>query len=123
MGRKQLGSVYVLRNGKRYKDFPVLEGANWIGRAEAERSLVPVDIRIEGDPYVSRVHACIEAVQTPLQGDYFLLWDGGFSTQPPSRNGTFVNEAEERICTKKPYPLQNGDHIRVGNTLLTFLIF
>ena len=106
-----------MRNGKKVREFRVFEGDNLIGRAK-RASGHPIDIVIDGDPYISKLHARIEAVATPLQGIYFMRWDNGAGGG--SKNGTFVNFRDERIREKRPHPLKDGDRILIGRTTLTF---
>jgi hypothetical protein len=91
----------------------------WTHEAEQERWELPVDggsltigrsssaeIRISGDPEVSRVHATMER----LSGQWTLVDDG------LSRNGTFVNG--RRLTARAR--LRDRDKIKVGETVLTF---
>ena len=68
-----------------------------IGRA------ADADLRLE-DRLASRRHARIE----PRSGQYVL-------SDLSSTNGTFVNEHPTQV-----HPLQDGDRIRIGSTILTF---
>jgi len=68
-----------------------------IGRA------ADADLRLE-DKLASRRHARIE----PRSGHYVL-------SDLNSTNGTFVNERPAQV-----HPLQDGDRIRIGSTILTF---
>jgi hypothetical protein len=70
-----------------------------IGRAES------CDIGLFGDNSIERTHARIL-----LKGNRYLLADGG------SAVGTFLNDQPVTQLT----PLQSGDVIRVGNSLLRF---
>lgn len=63
------------------------------------------DIRLT-DHSVSRRHACIE----PVNGGYVV-------TDQRSTNGTFVNDK----FVEGPYPLHDGDYLRVGNCLYRYL--
>ncbi len=65
-----------------------------------------VDIAIRGDRGVSKLHARIE---TEASG--YVIADLG------SRNGTYVND---HPVGGEPAPLLPGDHIRIGQTILTF---
>lgn len=81
---------------------PVLEltrQPTTIGRAEGS------DVRLDGDPAVSRLHALIDPLETGWR-----ISDLG------SRNGTYVNEI--RVLT--PVALRPGDAIRIGSWRLTF---
>jgi FHA domain len=71
-----------------------------IGRAGS------VDVCIEDDPQVSRVHATMERI-----GDQWTIQDDGLS-----HNGTFVNG--RRVGNR--VRLRDRDVIRVGGTILTF---
>jgi pSer/pThr/pTyr-binding forkhead associated (FHA) protein len=71
-----------------------------IGRADS------VEICIDDDPQVSRVHAVLERI-----GEQWMIRDDGLSS-----NGTFVNG--RRLGSR--LRLHDRDVIRVGSTILTF---
>jgi pSer/pThr/pTyr-binding forkhead associated (FHA) protein len=66
----------------------------------------PVDLLLDWDDQVSRVHARFERV-----GDHWELIDDGLSS-----NGTFVNG--ERLSGRRA--LNDGDALRFGATMITF---
>lgn len=92
-GEKAAAYVEVL--GRR---FPLERESMGIGRR------APADVVVE-DPLVSSLHA-----QLLRHDDAWFLRDAG------SRNGTWVNDALVTL----PYPLRDGDRIRVGTTDLVF---
>jgi pSer/pThr/pTyr-binding forkhead associated (FHA) protein len=59
------------------------------------------------NPTISRQHATIK-----LEGAIFRIYDLG------SSNGTFVNDEQVR----EPIALQDGDIVRLGDTMLVFKI-
>jgi predicted component of type VI protein secretion system len=75
-------------------------GVVTIGRAAT------ADVRLTGDPLVSRVHAVLERI-----GGQWTIVDDGLS-----RNGTFLNG--RRLSHR--VRLRDRDKIRVGETVLTF---
>lgn len=82
--------------GRRY---PLQSEVVHIGRGDQ------VDIRIQ-DNSVSRTHAKIE----PMKEGFFLL-------DTNSLNGTYVNDC----ASQGAYCLQDGDYVRIGNTIFRFL--
>lgn len=80
------------------KWFPLPESSTFVGRQEGQ--IILTDLK------VSRTHCRIDR-----RGPAAQILDLG------SSNGTFVNET--RIST--PRPLQDGDHVRVGNSVLQFV--
>jgi hypothetical protein len=91
------------------KPFPLYYGKNFIGRNSH-----PSDptIIINEDPYVSRIHCCLEVESIkPLQ---MIISDGGALNNKPSKNGTYVNGNEQRL-TKKVSVSEN-DTLQVGMT-------
>ena len=71
---------------------------------------VHVDIDLSPDLRVSRPHARISA-----EGGNCWIEDLG------SANGTFVN-GRTRLKPQEPYPLVNGDIIKIGETTLKFAV-
>ena len=89
-------AVVVEGTSLKGKTFP-LTGEITIGRSEQ------CQVRVEGDTYVSSVHARI----FQRDGSY-MVEDLG------STNGTYLNR--RRITA--PAELQRGDHVKVGKTVL-----
>ncbi len=90
--------------------FPLMEGANFIGR-KSKPGLTPF-IAVTEDPYISKVHAVIFAGP-----DGFFLADNASSNgSKASTNGTYLNGKDDRISTK--VRLKNRDTIQIGITKL-----
>jgi pSer/pThr/pTyr-binding forkhead associated (FHA) protein len=90
-----------------YRDAAWCQRIFWLRRGHASIGRAPdVDLTIEADDEVSRLHASLEAV-----GETWTVVDDGLST-----NGTFLNE--ERIRGR--HRLADRDVLRVGRTTLTF---
>ncbi len=71
---------------------PVYMGKNYIGRKE-KPGFVPF-IKVEEDPYISKIQAVIIAEG----GDNFFLADDLFNNgTKPSTNGTYLNGREEKV--------------------------
>ncbi|MFB3891784.1 MAG: ATP-binding protein [Phycisphaerae bacterium] len=92
-----MSSILVIQGPDKGRTYELREGESVIGRLNCPVSL--------GDRTVSRSHA-------RLVGDNgnWVLEDLG------SANGTFLNG----VRLKKPLPLQRGDQIRCGSTLMVF---
>lgn len=67
-----------------------------------------VDLVLPG-PRVSHIHA-----EFRQQGEGFVIIDCN------SKNGTYLNGSRDRITSNTPYPIQNGDAIRLANAELVF---
>ncbi len=93
-----MASIQVLQGPEKGRTFDLVDGENVIGR---QGRAIPL-----GDGTVSRNHACM----MPQNGQW-ILEDLG------SANGTYLNGTK----LAKPAPLQQGDQIRCGATLLVFL--
>lgn len=96
----------VLRGQKRLVEYPLFEGANFIGRADEK----PVDIDLEEQEppdriWCARQHACIEY-------DCGRLWIEDLN----SAGGTYVNRTRVYVGTMRP--LQDGDVIQIGSVQL-----
>jgi hypothetical protein len=92
--------------------FPLTaEGEMTIGRLDPHRGIRPdVDLsKFDPASRISRRHARIT-----VRGNQFLVEDLG------SANGTIVNGAK-RLQPQEPYPLANGDVIKIGETTLKFV--
>jgi serine/threonine-protein kinase len=85
---------------------------NLVGRTDPQSNIFPdIDLsRFDPETKISRRHARIWR-----EGDTFLLEDLG------SVNGTVVNDAV-RLGPRQPRPLANGDRLRLGETMLHFLL-
>ncbi len=77
-----------------------------IGRRSASRGITPeIDLANPPvDPGVSREHARLLAQP---DGSWALVDEG-------STNGTYVNGCSQRVPTKAPVPLADGDRVHLG---------
>jgi hypothetical protein len=92
--------------------FPLAaEGEMTIGRLDPHRGIRPdVDLsKYDPASRISRRHARIT-----VRGNQFFVEDLG------SANGTIVN-GSKRLKPQEPYPLANGDVIKIGETSLKFV--
>jgi len=92
--------------------FPLAaDGEMTIGRVDPHRGIRPDIDLTKYDPAsrISRRHARITS-----RGTQFLVEDLG------SANGTIVN-GNMRLNPQEPYPLTNGDVIKIGETTLKFV--
>jgi hypothetical protein len=92
--------------------FPLAaEGELTIGRLDPHRGIRPdVDLsKYDPASRISRRHARIT-----VRGSQFFVEDLG------SANGTIVN-GSKRLKPQEPYPLANGDVIKIGETSLKFV--
>jgi FHA domain len=92
--------------------FPlVTEGEMTIGRVDPHRGIRPDIDLTKYDPAsrISRRHARII-----VRGAQYLVEDLG------SANGTIIN-GNKRLDPQEPYPLNNGDVIKIGETTLKFV--
>jgi hypothetical protein len=92
--------------------FPLAaEGELTIGRLDPHRGIRPdVDLsKYDPASRISRRHARIT-----VRGNQFFVEDLG------SANGTIVN-GSKRLKPQEPYPLANGDVIKIGETSLKFV--
>lgn len=92
-----MGTLYLLRKGRRVREFPLDQERTTIGRARDN------DIQLE-DRAVSGHHAVI----VTLHNDSFLQ-------DLKSTNGTYVNGVPVR-----KHPLTDNDYITIGNNELVF---
>jgi serine/threonine protein kinase len=92
--------------------FVLNKETNLVGRTDPQSNIFPdIDLsRFDPETKISRRHARIWR-----EGDTFLLEDLG------SVNGTVVNDAV-RLGPRQPRPLANGDRLRLGETMLHFLL-
>jgi uncharacterized protein (TIGR02996 family) len=96
----------VLRGQKLNVEYPLLEGANIIGRTDEK----PVDIDLEDQHppdmiWCSRQHACVTR-----ETDRLAIEDTN------SASGTWLNRA--RVLAGQQCPLQDGDMISIGRVQL-----
>jgi len=101
--------LLVLRGQKRNIEYPIYEGANFIGRADEK----PVDIDLEEQEppdriWCSRQHACIS-----FEDNQLLIEDLN------SANGTYVNRT--RVYPGQKRPLAVNDIVQIGNVQLKVL--
>lgn len=99
--------------------YELFEGDNLIGRHDGPEN---VDIRIEDDEYVSRVHAVIQVSKDFLHRFRYTLYDNGKQSRnhKPSTNGTFINGYSDRLPQDGSIFLHDGDTIQIGLTKLVF---
>ncbi len=92
--------------------FPLAaEGELTIGRLDPHRGIRPdVDLsKYDPASRISRRHARIT-----VRGNQFFVEDLG------SANGTIIN-GSKRLKPQEPYPLANGDVVKIGETTLKFV--
>ena len=90
------------------RPYPLYYGKNFIGRNNhpSDPSII-----ITEDPYVSRIHCCLDVESTkPLQ----ILVSDGVAINKPSKNGTYVNGNEQRLTQKAR--VSENDTLQVGMT-------
>ncbi|HLZ86538.1 MAG TPA: FHA domain-containing protein, partial [Puia sp.] len=93
--------------------FPVFAGKNYIGRKE-KPGATPF-IKVEDDPYISKIHAVIIA-EAGSPNAFFLADDPATNGDRASTNGSYLNGNEDRITKKTA--VKNNDTIQVGVTKL-----
>src|SRR5258708_3149871 len=91
------------------KTFPLYPGKNFLGR-KPRPDLVPF-IEVEGDPYISKVHAVLYAEKAGL-----FISDPSGEEGKPSKNGIFINADDNRLTEKTR--LKEKDTIQIGVTKL-----
>ncbi len=117
-GKIIAGWLIVHTEGKLPVTYELFEGDNVIGRPDGPHH---VDIRIEDDEYVSRVHAILRITKGYLHRfRYSLLDDGSLRGGSPSTNGVFINGIEERLPKDKAVFMRDSDTVQVGVTKLVF---
>ncbi len=93
-------------------------GDNIMGRPDGPHH---IDIKIENDPYVSRIHSRIRVTKDYLHRFRFELLDDGLERGGvPSTNGTYINGNSIRIPSDRGVFLKNGDTVQVGETKMVF---
>ena len=92
--------------------FILQKDSNLLGRTDPHSNIFPeIDLsRFDPETKVSRRHARIW-----LEGETFLVEDLG------SVNGTVINDSV-RLAPRQPRVLDSGDKLRVGETILHFLV-
>jgi len=102
LGTKEMGAQFAISP----------EGESLIGRMDPNRGIRPEVDLSKYDPAarVSRRHAKIVA-----QGSQFFIEDLG------SANGTVIN-GQVRLARNVPHALTNGDELKLGETMLKFLV-
>ncbi len=117
-GKIVAGWLVVHTENKLSITYELFEGENIIGRPDGPHH---VDIRIEDDEYVSRIHAKITIDKDFLHRFHYKLSDdGSLRNGNPSTNGTYINGISERLSKNKTVFLRDGDTIQVGTTKLVF---
>lgn len=91
------------------KPYSLQAGLNYAGRNQQDGPTIILD----SDPYVSRLHALIEVVNSNPVRVY--VGDAALAGKP-SKNGVYVNGNEHRISSK--VELKEGDTIQIGMTKL-----
>jgi hypothetical protein len=95
--------------------YPIFAGKNYIGRKE-KPGLNPF-LKVEDDPYISKVHAVIIA-EPGQAASFFVADDPADNGDRASTNGTYLNGKEERVRAKTP--IRNNDTLQLGITKLIF---
>lgn len=117
-GKIVAGWLIVHTEDKQPLTFELFEGDNIIGRPDGPHH---VDILVEKDKYVSRVHCMIRIEKDYLHRFNYRLKDNGKNRQgKPSTNGTYVNGGLRRLPKNEQVYLQDGDIVQVGETKLAF---
>lgn len=97
--------------GKPLTAFALQKGNNYIGR-KVQGELNPF-IVIEGDPFISRVHAVVNVEGNDDAPACFLLDSAEANSGQCSRNGSYINGDHSRI---QKAPIKENDTIQVGVT-------
>lgn len=107
--------VFKLIENQTKKEYLLKIGKNIIGRN--------ADISIEnGDKFIGRKHCLIEVLNNKGIFQCIISDDGSISDDNlPSKNGTFINNSQNRISKFDKIVLQNGNTIKIGHTFFTFL--
>ncbi len=117
-GKIVAGWLIVHTEGKLPVTYELFEGDNVIGRPDGPHQ---VDIRVEDDEYVSRVHAIIHINKDFLHRFNYKLFDNGrLRGGSPSTNGTYINGLTDRLPKNSRVYLHDSDTIQVGTTKLVF---
>ena len=117
-GKIVAGWLVVHTENRRPVTYELFAGDNVIGRPDGPHH---VDVRVEDDEYVSRVHAYISITKDFLHRFHYELLDSGkYRNGTPSTNGTYINGIPDRLARNKSVFLRDGDTIQVGTTKLVF---
>ena len=117
-GKIIAGWLVVHTEGKLPVTYELFEGSNVIGRPDGPHH---VDIRVEDDEYVSRIHSIITIAKDFLHRFHYELTDSGkLRRGHPSTNGTYINGRPERLPKNSLVHLRDNDTIQVGTTKLVF---
>ncbi|MEZ4884475.1 MAG: FHA domain-containing protein [Chitinophagales bacterium] len=117
-GKIIAGWLVVHTEGRLPVTYELFEGTNVIGRPDGPHH---VDIRVEDDEYVSRIHSIITIKKDFLHRFYYELTDNGkLRRGNPSTNGTYINGRTERLSKNSVVHLRDNDTIQVGTTKLVF---
>ena len=110
------GWLIVHSEGCEATEFELQYGRNSIG---ARRGDTLPDVAIDGDLFVSREHAVLEASWSEAR-TLFILTDGPDNgpRQSPSLNGTYVNARPSRLSPAERSQIEHGDTIQIGRTKL-----
>jgi serine/threonine protein kinase len=115
-GARITAQLVILGTSDIVKPFPIEKDAVLLGRTDPHTGIFPeIDLTMfDPETKVSRRHARIYR-----QGEQFLVEDLG------SVNGTIVNSVNGgsiRLNTKSPRVLSAGDELKLGGTLLRFML-
>ncbi|HRI27998.1 MAG TPA: FHA domain-containing protein [Chitinophagales bacterium] len=117
-GKIVAGWLVVHTEGKLPVTYELFEGKNVIGRPDGPHH---VDIRVEDDEYVSRIHALIYINKDFLHRfSYRLADDGSLRGGHPSTNGTYINGITDRLPKDSSVFLRDADTVQVGTTKMVF---
>ncbi len=117
-GKIVAGWLVVHTENKQALTYELFEGDNIIGRPDGPHH---VDIEVENDKYVSRVHCIVRIEKDYLHRFSYKLIDNGKNRQgKPSTNGVYVNGLTRRIPNNSYVNLQDGDVVQVGETKMGF---
>jgi pSer/pThr/pTyr-binding forkhead associated (FHA) protein/phage FluMu protein Com len=107
----EMGWLVVHTENMESKTFPLKIGRNRIGRLTST-NVSNLEIRLEGDTYISRKHCIIEVIERGGRINYILQEFQGAS----SLNGTWLNEDNHRITQTDQLYLEDGETIQIGRT-------
>ncbi len=106
------GWLVVHTEDKKHLTYELFEGENVIGRPDGPHHL---DIKVEDDSYVSRVHCKVVVSKDFMHRFKYELMDSEGST-----NGTYINAYEKRLPKDESVFLKDGDNVQVGETKMVF---
>lgn len=108
-----MGWLVVHTENMEAKTYPLKKGTNKIGRLTSSNANL-LDVRLEGDRYVSRKHCIIEVAGNRGKIGYILYE----FKEKPSLNGTYLNDKKYRIKPTDELYLEDGETIQIGRTKL-----